>query len=161
LAVTRRSFLKITGAALGAILVSLGMQNASMRTLNAEKIPGAGHPPGRERGTGLGANAEELAYNNRIDAIDTTKFLAGCSRCGVCIQKCPFNAIKSESIAIPVLTDVSRNKCPGYENCGICAVVCPTDCLNDAFSDFDGEPSIEKPGWLEGPYEGRDRNPSI
>lgn len=146
----------MTGAAAGAILVSLGLQNATMRNIQAEYVPGAGHPP-----NGKGHNSEKEAYEKRVDAIDASKFLAGCSRCGVCIQKCPFNAIKSAGLAVPQLTDVSRNKCPGYENCGICAVVCPTDCLNDAFSDFDGEPKVDKPSWIEGPYEVKERQPGI
>jgi ferredoxin len=148
--------MKVTGAAAGALLVSLGLQNATTRNIKAEYVPGAGHPPPPDRNS-----TDKEVYDDRINSIDTSKFLAGCSRCGVCLQKCPFNAIKSESLAIPQLTDMSRTKCPGYENCGICAVVCPTDCINDAFSDFDGEPSVDKPGWWEGPYEGRDRNPSI
>jgi ferredoxin len=146
----------VAGAAAGALLVSLGMQNASVRNIKAENVPGAGHPE---------PEIDDDLYEDRVKNIDTAKFLGGCSRCGVCIQKCPFNAIKSESIAYPSLTDVSRNKCPGYENCGICAVVCPTDCLNDAFTDFrdkfDKEPSVDKPGWWEGPYEKAERQTPI
>jgi ferredoxin len=147
--------LKVIGAATGALLVSLGMQNASVRNINAEDIPGAGHAEADS------PNEVDNTYKQRVDSIEPSKFLSGCSRCGVCIQKCPFQAIKSESIAYPQLTDNSRLKCPGYENCGICAVVCPTDCLNDAFSDFDGDPMVEKPGWYEGPYEQRERQPGI
>jgi len=157
LELTRRSFIKITGAAAGALLVSLGLQNATTRNIKAENIPGAGHPTDNNTGTGL----SKTDYKKRIDAIDPSKFLAGCSRCGVCIQKCPFNAISSESIAYPQLNDTTRRKCPGYENCGICAVVCPTDCLNDAFSDFDGEPAVANQSWVDGPFEERERQPSI
>ena len=161
MALTRRSFIKVTGAAAGAVLVSLGMQNASMRTIESKNVPGAGHPELDE-----GEN-EDKTYNERIEHIDTPKFIAGCSRCGVCIQKCPFNAIQSKSIAMPQLTDETRRKCPGYENCGICAVVCPTDCINDAFTEFreldskNNKPSVDKPGWWEGPYEKRERQPNI
>jgi ferredoxin len=155
---TRRSFLKIAGAAAGAVLVSVGMQNATTRNIKAENIPGAGHPPQDEQ-NGKGLNKSD--YERRVIAIDTSKFLAGCSRCGVCIQKCPFNAIHSESMAYPQLDDITRRKCPGYENCGICAVVCPTDCLRDAFSGFDEEPAVERNSWVEGPYEVRERKPSI
>ena len=158
LELTRRSFIKITGAAAGAILVSLGLQNATTRNIKAEYIPGAGHESeGDQKVKGIG----KTDYEKRIAASDTSKFLAGCSRCGVCIQKCPFNAIHSESLAYPLLDDTTKRKCPGYENCGICAVVCPTDCLRDAFSDFDGEPAVDKPSWVEGPYEERERQPSI
>ncbi len=158
MALTRRSFIKVTGAAAGAILISLGMQNATTRNIEAKYIPGAGHPP---NGNSQEAQDGREAYEKRVKKIDTAKFIAGCSRCGVCVQKCPFNAIKSAGIAVPLLTETSRIKCPGYENCGICAVVCPTDCLNDAFSEFDGEPSVDKPGWWEGPYEEKERQPSI
>ena len=135
---SRRSFVKTLGAAAGALLVSLGMQNATMRDIKAENVPGAGHPEPAE------GESVDPQYNERIDNIDTGKFLAGCSRCGVCIQKCPFNAIKSASIAVPQLTDVTRVKCPGYEDCGVCAVVCPTDCLNDAFSDYGKDPGVDR-----------------
>ena len=155
---TRRSFIKIAGAAAGAVLVSLGLQNATTRNIKAENIPGAGHPPDPDHPNG---ESEKDIYDTRVDAIDTSRFLAGCSRCGACIQKCPFNAIHSESMAYPQIDDLTRRKCPGYENCGICAVVCPTDCLRDAFSDFDEEPAVEKGSWVEGPYEVRDRQPSI
>jgi ferredoxin len=133
----------------------MGLQNATMRNISAENIPGAGHPE-----IGDGQTRDEV-YEERIKKIDTAKFLAGCSRCGVCIQKCPFQAISSDSLAVPQLNDVTRKRCPAYENCGICAVVCPTDCLNDAFSDFDGEPSVDKPGWWRGPYEKREQQPGI
>jgi heterodisulfide reductase subunit A-like polyferredoxin len=156
LALNRRSFIKVAGAAAGALLVSFGLQNATMRNIKAERVPGAGHPEVEDD------KQEDKDYTTRVDAIDTKKFLAGCSRCGVCLTKCPFGAIKSESIAIPQLTAVSARKCPGYENCGVCATVCPTDCLNDAFSDFDKDPIVgEKPGWWEGPYEVRERKPGI
>ncbi len=155
MALTRRSFIKVTGAAAGAALVSLGMQNATVRGIDPEHIPGAGHSEPKP-----GEN-EDKVYEDRIKHIDVGKFLAGCSRCGVCIQKCPFNAIRSASIAVPQLTNDTRKKCPGYENCGICAVVCPTDCINDAFSEYDKEPAVDKPAWWEGPYEKRERQPSI
>ena len=152
MALTRRSFIKVAGAAAGAILVSLGMQNATMRNIEAKYVPGAGHPED---------DSSNETYDNRVDDINTAAFIAGCSRCGVCLQKCPFEAIKSNSIAVPQLTDFTSTKCPGYENCGICAVVCPTDCLNDAFSEVEGEPNVEKPSWVEGPYEERERQPGI
>jgi ferredoxin len=129
-----------------------------MRNIEAKYVPGAGHPEENVDGVTNTANND---YEDRVDNINTAAFLAGCSRCGVCLQKCPFQAIKSNTIAVPQLTEVSRNKCPGYENCGICAVVCPTDCLNDAFSDVDGEPTVDKPPWYEGPYEERERQPDI
>ena len=152
----RRSFIKVGGAAVGALLVSVGMQNATMRSISAEYVPGAGHPEPKEGET------TDPEYNERVKNIDTDKFLAGCARCGVCLQKCPFQAIKSRSIAVPQLTDATRAKCPGYENCGICATVCPTDCLNDAFSNYDKGTAVdEKPPWWEGPYEKKERKPSI
>ncbi len=115
MAVTRRSFIKIVGAAAGALLVSLGLQNATMDNIKAEHIPGAGHPPqGKRAGSGAGnENQEDTTYKTRVDNIDASAFLAGCSRCGVCIQKCPFQAIKSESLAVPQLTNVTAAKCPG------------------------------------------------
>ena len=156
MALTRRSFIKIIGTAAGALLVSLGLQNATMRNIKAEYVPGAGHM--NENNT----NKDE--YYTRIDNIDTSAFLSGCSRCGVCLKKCPFNAIKSESVAVPQLTDFTARKCPGYEKCGMCATVCPTDCLNEAFKNFRDltgfTPIVEdKPGWWEGPYEVSERDP--
>lgn len=154
LALTRRSFLKTAGAAAGALLVSFGLQNATVRNIKAEGIPGAGHPEPKVGET------EDKVYNARVKAINSKKYIAGCVRCGTCITKCPFGAIKSVSIAYPYLTSVSALKCPGYENCGICATVCPTDTINDAFSDYDMDPIVsDKPGWWEGPYEVRERKP--
>ena len=160
MALSRRSFIKVAGAAAGALLVSLGLQNATVDNIKAEHIPGAGHLENEP-------NQKQInKYKDRVDNISTTAFLAGCSRCGVCIQKCPFQAIKSESVAVPQLTDVTRRKCPGYENCGICATVCPTDCLNEAFAEFRDKtnqtPIVEdKPSWLEGPYDVRERKEGI
>ncbi len=156
MALTRRSFIKVAGVAAGALLVSLGLQNATVQNIKAEQIPGAGHKDTDS------SNNEIKWYNRRLDNIDTAAFLAGCSRCGICIQKCPFNAIKSASIAVPQLTKVSQAKCPGYENCGICATVCPTDCLNDAFRNFrdkyNKDPAAgDKPHWVNGPYEKSER----
>lgn len=155
MALSRRSFIKVAGAAAGAILVSFGLQNATVDVIKAKYVPGAGHP---ETETEFEV---DKVYNERIDKIDTQAFLAACSRCGVCIQKCPFNAIKSKSLAVPQLNDVTIRKCPGYENCGICATVCPTDCLHEAFSDYDKKPDIDKPDWWEGPYEKAERQPGI
>jgi heterodisulfide reductase subunit A-like polyferredoxin len=155
---SRRTFIKVAGASAGAILVSLGLQNATVRNIKAEHIPGAGHPSEK------GAGKSDEVYETRLKNIDTKAFLAGCSRCGVCLNKCPFGAIKSAGLAVPQLTEATARKCPGYEACGICAVVCPTDCLNDAFSEYrekyNKKPIAGDKPWWEGPYDASERDPS-
>ena len=142
MALTRRSFMKLLGVTAGAGLISIGMQNATMRNVSAENIPGAGSTT---------MYGEEL-YEERVDHIEVTSFLASCSRCGVCAQVCPSQAIKFEGMGMPQLTDATRNKCPGIENCGVCAVNCPTDAINAAFEDWDKPPLVGDRAWYEGPY---------
>ena len=63
--------MKITGAAIGALLVSMGLQNATTRNIKAEYVPGAGHPPG-----GRNSKSKEK-YNDRVNSIDVSKLSAG------------------------------------------------------------------------------------
>ncbi len=147
MSLNRRSFIKVLGVTAGAGLISIGMQNATMRGVAAENIPGAGSPT---------QDSEEV-YQERVDSIEVSKFLAACSRCGVCKEVCPFEAIKFEGMAMPALTDSTRDKCPGIENCGYCAINCPPNAINAAFEDWDKEPLVGKQGWVKGPYDKAER----
>jgi ferredoxin len=132
----RRSFVKALGVAGASLLVSLGLQNSGVNRVTAEKklIPGAGGLQKRE-----------------YDRIDSDSFVALCSRCGVCINVCPFKAIKSKEIFYPTLTNATREKCPGYKTCGVCLANCPTDALGLAYEPLGGTPGTEKSQLWNGP----------
>ena len=136
MAMNRRSFFKVLGVAGASLLVSLGLQNSGVNRVKAEKslIPGAG-----------GLTPEE------VEDIDATGFISFCVRCGVCINVCPFKAIKSKEIFYPTLTRETRPKCPSYEICGVCLANCPTDALDLAFKPLGGTPGTEKSKMYDGP----------
>jgi ferredoxin len=136
MAMNRRSFMKALGVAGASILVSLGLQNSGVNRVKAEKqyIPGAGD---------LGPE--------EIDKIDSDSFVGLCARCGVCANVCPFEAIRFKDIYYPTLTKVTRQKCPGYEICGVCLANCPTDALGMAFKPLGGTPGTEKSQLWDGP----------
>ncbi|MFX0028016.1 MAG: 4Fe-4S binding protein [Candidatus Hermodarchaeota archaeon] len=46
-----------------------------------------------------------------------------CKGCGLCEERCPFNAILIKDDK----SNVDGNKCYG---CGVCAVTCPTEAIN-------------------------------
>ncbi len=136
MAMNRRSFFKIMGVAGASLLVSLGLQNSGVSRVKAEKslIPGAG-----------GLTPEE------VEDIDANGFVGFCVRCGVCINVCPFKAIKSKEIFYPTLTRETRPKCPSYEICGVCLANCPTDALALAFKPLGGTWGTEKSNMYDGP----------
>ncbi|UCG70604.1 MAG: 4Fe-4S binding protein [Thermoplasmata archaeon] len=136
MAMNRRSFVKMLGVAGASLLVSLGLQSSGVNRVKAEKslIPGAG-----------GLEKEEY------QKIDSDSFIGLCSRCGVCINACPFKAIKSKEIFYPSLTRATREKCPGYETCGVCLANCPTDALGLAYEPLGGTPGTEKSQLWNGP----------
>jgi len=138
MAMNRRSFLKALGVAGASLLVSLGLQNSGVNRVTAEGqkkfIPGAG---------GL----EKEDWEN----IDSDSFVGLCARCGICANVCPFKAIKFKEIYYPTLTNATREKCPGYETCGVCLANCPTDALNMAFEPLGGTPGTEKSQLWNGP----------
>lgn len=131
----RRTFMKATGAAVATGLISLGLQNSVVKEENIKYIPGAG----REIGKG------------KLEKIDKDAFIALCSRCGVCAEVCPFKAIKFEGLAFPQLTDATRHKCPGYDNCGYCGSNCPTDAINEAFEPAGISSKADRIYWWEKP----------
>ncbi len=136
MAMNRRSFFKVLGVAGASILVSLGLQNSGVNRVKAEKslIPGAG-------------TLEPSEYNE----IDAGAFIGLCARCGVCINVCPFKAIKSKEIFYPTLTKDTRPKCPGYEICGVCHANCPTEALPLAFEPLGGTTGTKHSKLYDGP----------
>jgi ferredoxin len=134
--------MKMLGVAGASILVSLGLQNSGVARVKAEKeyIPGAG-------GSGVPGDltAEE------VKKIDSDAYVALCARCGVCINVCPFKAIKSKEIFYPTLTKLTKPKCPGFRNCGVCLSNCPADALGMAFEPISGESGTEKTKLWNGP----------
>jgi ferredoxin len=151
----RRSFFKIMGVAGASLLVSLGLQNSGVNRVKAEKslIPGAGDPP-----LPVGANPDDPAYRTDVDKIDSDAFIGLCVRCGVCINVCPFQAIKSKEIFYPTLTRETRPKCPGYEICGVCHANCPTDALPIAFKPLGGVAGVDKSQLWDGPTPKNERD---
>jgi ferredoxin len=138
MAMNRRSFVKALGVAGASLLVSLGLQNSGVNNVTADDqkkfIPGAGNLP-----------------QNEYDKIDSHSFVALCVRCGVCINVCPFKAIKTKEIFYPTLTKGTREKCPSYEVCGVCLANCPPDALGVAFKPLGGTPGTEKSKLWDGP----------
>ena len=143
--VTRRHFLKVGAAAGAAALLGWHINRVNTQTIGPRQIPGSG-PPGHFD--------EETVNKIEVDA-----YLAACSRCGVCISECPFNAIKSEGWQLPQLTDETRIKCPGFDVCGVCYAVCPTSALSQAFKplvDMGYKSGVEKAPWWEGQVINKD-----
>lgn len=134
----RRSFVTALGVAAASILVSLGLQSRGTANVKLEKkfIPGAGE-------TGHLTAAE-------INKIDVDGFVAACARCGVCLNVCPFSAIKSKDVAYPTLTSGTKEKCPGYDICGLCLANCPTDALSIAFEPVGRTSGTDKSNLFEG-----------
>ena len=140
MAMNRRSFFKVLGVAGASILVSLGLQNSGVNRVKAEKslIPGAGDPP-------------PPLPKTEVEKIDANIFIGLCARCGVCINVCPFTAIKSKEIFYPTLTNETRPKCPGYEICGVCHANCPTEALPLAFEPLGGVAGTKHSKLFDGP----------
>ncbi len=145
MAITRRDFMKFGVAAGAAALLSGVISSTNKDEVKAAFIPGAEYFPEAE---GDPSRAEVL------DSIDTEAFLSLCSRCGVCITECPFSAIKSTGWQLPLLTEETRQKCPGFNVCGVCLAVCPTSALSEAFKPvkdkFGLEPGVGKDPWWQG-----------
>jgi ferredoxin len=136
MAMNRRGFLKMLGVAGASILVSLGLQSSGTNRVVNERqyIPGAGN-----------LSPEE------VKNIDSNSFVSLCARCGVCINVCPFKAIKSKEIFYPTLTKETRDKCPSYEVCGVCHANCPTDAIAMAFRPLGGQAGTERSKLYNGP----------
>ncbi len=134
----RRAFMKALGVATAAVLVSLGLQSRGTENIKVQKkfMPGAG-----EKGH---------LTESEIDKIDVVGFVAACARCGVCLNVCPFKAIKSKDVAYPALTGATKKKCPGYDICGLCLANCPTDALPIAYERVGRTWGTEKSNLLEG-----------
>ena len=139
MAITRRAFFKFGLAAGTGALLSWYINKVNHNSIDVTDIPGSGE---------VGHFDQET-----LDHINVDAFLAACSRCGVCIQECPFSAIKSTGWQLPLLTDATRIKCPGMDVCGVCLAVCPTSALSQAFASFEDlgiKPGVEKDPWYEG-----------
>ena len=130
MAMNRRSFVKMLGVAGATLLLSLGLQNSGVARVKAEKryIPGAGRSLTEED----------------IEKIDSDSFVGLCARCGVCANVCPFKAVKFKDIFYPTLTKATRDKCPGYDICGLCVANCPPDALAMAFKPVGKTSGAEK-----------------
>ena len=139
MAITRRDFFKFGLAAGSGALAGWYINKVTRDTVDPRSIPGAGEAGHFDQDT--------------LDHIDVDAFLAACSRCGVCIQECPFSAIKSTGWQLPLLTDATRQKCPGMDVCGVCLAVCPTSALSQAFAPFKDlglKSGVEKDPWYKG-----------
>jgi ferredoxin len=140
MAIDRRDFFKFSLAAGSALLFGGYINKFNRDTIGPRQVPGSGEP---------GHYDQEV-----LDEIDIDAFLGACSRCGVCIQECPFTAIKSTGWQIPQLTDETRQKCPGFDICGVCLAVCPPAALSQAFKPveerFGLKPGVEKEAWWKG-----------
>ncbi len=143
MAMNRRSFVKALSVAGASLLVSLGLQSSGLNRVKAEKslIPGAGRS----------LTSEE------IEKIDSDSFVGLCARCGVCASVCPFKAIKFKEIFYPTLTKGTREKCPGYDVCGLCVANCPTDALAMAFRPVGKTPGAESSQLWNGPTPSDER----
>jgi len=126
----RRKFLKVGGAAAAAGLISFGLQGAATVDLKVENLPGIGK-------AGHFSDSE-------LDRAKTEEFLASCARCGVCIKVCPFRALRSKGLFLPMLTTETRFKCPGYDVCGLCLAQCPTDAIGAALLPIGRKPGVLK-----------------
>ena len=59
-----------------------------------------------------------VVSSNYIAAVDTDS----CTDCGLCIERCPADCIKSDESSV----SVDQNRCVG---CGVCATTCPTNAV--------------------------------
>lgn len=136
----RRDFLKVGAAAGAAALLGWYVNRVNDESIGPAQVPGSGEAGHFTR--------------EQMDEIDVDAYLAACSRCGVCITECPFNAIKSVGWQLPQLTDETRSKCPGFDVCGACYAVCPTSALSQAMEPlrerYGIESGIDKAPWWEG-----------
>ena len=74
-------------------------------------------------------------------AIDESKFLSACIRCGLCVRDCPYDILQLAEIWDDVATGTpyfSAREIP-CEMCEDipCVVACPTDALDPALTDID------------------------
>lgn len=143
--ITRRDFLKVGAAAGAAALVGWYINRVNERSIGPKEVPGSGQTGHFD--------------NETINMIDVDAYLAACARCGVCVGECPFKAIKSEGWQLPQLTDETRDKCPGFDVCGVCYAVCPTSALTEAFQplvDAGYKSGVEKAPWWGGKVINKD-----
>ncbi|MBD3216021.1 MAG: 4Fe-4S dicluster domain-containing protein [Candidatus Lokiarchaeota archaeon] len=63
-------------------------------------------------------NKNCVAKSNYVSRVDENL----CKQCGLCVDRCPFNAIKLHNKK----AEVNPDKCYG---CGVCAVTCPTEAI--------------------------------
>jgi len=140
MAFSRRDFLKVGAAAGAAALFGWSVDRGNRKTIKGAQVPGSGE---------VGHFSAE-----QLEAIEVDAFLAACARCGVCIAECPFSAIKSDGWQMPLLTDTTRIKCPGFDICGVCLAVCPTSALSEAFAPLEDrwglESGVTKEAWWKG-----------
>ncbi|MCD6136414.1 CoB--CoM heterodisulfide reductase iron-sulfur subunit A family protein, partial [Candidatus Bipolaricaulota bacterium] len=63
--------------------------------------------------------AEELSHSPEVAAVDEEL----CSGCGICVNVCPYDAIKVERSGVAVVNEIL---CSG---CGVCAAACPAGAI--------------------------------
>ena len=77
--------------------------------------------------------------------IRVTRFLDLCKSCGLCVQKCPVNAISWSKNELGMLGEpaiiIDLDKCIG---CEICERICPDNAINIT------NKRLEKPMWKKG-----------
>ncbi len=117
---TRREVLKFIGFTALFSILPLGLQKIFSGGFTNMNVPGCGN-----------MRASDIAN------IDLDAFLASCSRCGVCVSACPFDAIRYNSMMMPALTDETWSACPSTRRCQFCMTACPTDALFNAYRNFD------------------------
>ncbi|MFH1575895.1 MAG: DUF362 domain-containing protein [Candidatus Nealsonbacteria bacterium] len=83
---------------------------------------------GAIKNLGMGGVTNKSKADEHI--LDQPVFISACKGCGVCVNLCPFGAIKMEGCSVKFNYD----KCGG---CSICILKCPNKCLKPRKAIFD------------------------
>jgi electron transport complex protein RnfB len=101
------------------------------------------------RGMAEGGMASVIARSGFVCQVDET----ACSGCGLCVERCPFDAISLDGTA-----HVEQIRCAG---CGVCTVECPNTALT-LVRRPEGEtalPPVDEETWRRERLEWRAKNP--
>ena len=116
--ISRRRFLTdMAGTACGVGILSsmIGLYSTSANALHSQAI----RPPG---------------------ALDETDFLSSCTRCGICVQDCPYDILKLAQMGdkVPLGTPYFTARTGPCEMCEDvpCVVNCPTGALDNTLVDI-------------------------